>query len=75
MLGFHGLRVRKLGGALGLDVNVLVDRELSVVEGHDTATAVRERVLSCGCDVVEAIVHIEPTDHVDGTGPGDSEAA
>ena len=60
VLGFHALRVRKLGGALGLDVHVLVDPELSVVQGHDLATAVRERVLSCGCDVMEAIVHVEP---------------
>lgn len=65
VLGFHALRVRKLGGALGLDVHVLVNPGLSVVEGHDLATEVRERVLNCGCDVVEAIVHIEPLE--DGT--------
>ncbi len=60
VLGFQELRVRKLGGALGLDVRVLVDPKLSVVEGHDVATHVHERVLNCGCEVVEAIVHIEP---------------
>lgn len=58
--GFHALRVRKLGGALGLDVHVLVDPTLSVVQGHDLATEVRARVLDCGCDVIEAVVHIEP---------------
>lgn len=61
---FHALRVRKLGGALGLDVNILVDPNLSVVEGHDLATAVRRRVLSCGCDVVEAVVHVEPLEPI-----------
>lgn len=60
VLGSHALRVRKLGGALGLDVHVLVDPNLSVVQGHDLATAVRDRVLGCGCDVIEAIVHVEP---------------
>jgi cation diffusion facilitator family transporter len=58
--GFHALRVRKLGGSLWLDVHVLVDPTLTVVQGHDLATAVRERVLGCGCNVIEAIVHIEP---------------
>jgi cation diffusion facilitator family transporter len=60
VVGFHALRIRKLGGALGLDVHVLVDPTLSVVEGHDVATAARDRILGCGCDVIEAIVHIEP---------------
>jgi cation diffusion facilitator family transporter len=60
VLGFHALRVRKLGGALGLDVHIFVKPELSVVQGHDLATAVRGRVLACGCDVIEAVVHVEP---------------
>ena len=58
--GFHALRVRGAGGMLTLDVHVLVDPELSVVEGHDVATAVRDRILGCGCDVLDAIVHVEP---------------
>ena len=57
---FHALRVRKMGGALSLDVNVHVDPEASVVEGHDIATAVHDRILACGCDVMEAVVHVEP---------------
>jgi cation diffusion facilitator family transporter len=60
VLGFHALRIRKLGGVLTLDVHVLVDPSLNVVQGHDLATAVRERVLACGCDVAEAVVHVEP---------------
>jgi cation diffusion facilitator family transporter len=60
VLGFHALRVRKLGGALGLDVTVLVAPDLSVVEGHDLASTVRDRVLACGCNVIEAVVHVEP---------------
>jgi cation diffusion facilitator family transporter len=62
VLGFHALRVRKLGGALGLDVTVLVAPHLSVIEGHDLASAVRRRVLGCGCNVIEAVVHVEPYD-------------
>lgn len=59
---FHALRVRKLAGALALDVHIMVEPALTVVQGHDVATVVRERVLRCGCNVVEAVVHVEPCD-------------
>jgi cation diffusion facilitator family transporter len=57
---FHNLRVRKVSGSLMLDVQIHVDPDLSVVQGHDIATEVRNRLVSCGCDVVEAVVHVEP---------------
>jgi cation diffusion facilitator family transporter len=59
---YHTLRLRMMGGSIILDVHVHVDSTLSVVEGHNIATEVRSRVLACGCDVTEAIVHIEPCD-------------
>jgi cation diffusion facilitator family transporter len=57
---FHDLRVRKVAGSLMLDVHIHVDPDLSVVEGHDIATEVRNRLLDCGCSVLEAMVHVEP---------------
>ena len=60
VLEFHTLRLRMMGGAIMLDVHVHVDPTLSVVEGHEIATEVRARLLNCGCDVAEAIVHVEP---------------
>jgi len=57
---FHTLRLRMMGGSIVLDVHVHVDPTLSVVEGHEIATEVRARLLECGCDVTEAIVHVEP---------------
>lgn len=56
----HALRLRKMAGSVVLDVHIHVDPRLSVVEGHDIATSVRERILACGCDVLEAVVHVEP---------------
>jgi cation diffusion facilitator family transporter len=70
VIEFHELRVRKLGGALTLDVHVLVDPRCSVIQGHDLATSVRERVLSCGCNVIEAVIHVEPSEH-ESSEPGD----
>ena len=58
----HRLRVRQMAGALMLDVHILVDPELSVAQGHDIATAVQEKVEECGCDILEAVVHVEPDD-------------
>jgi cation diffusion facilitator family transporter len=57
---FHDLRVRRIAGSLMLDVHIHVDPDLSVVAGHDIATEVRERLLSCEFDVAEALVHVEP---------------
>jgi divalent metal cation (Fe/Co/Zn/Cd) transporter len=60
VMGLHELRIRTMGGAVALDVHVLVDPECSVVHGHDIATDVQQRVRACGCNVIEAIVHVEP---------------
>lgn len=56
----HEMRARKLGGRVAVDVHVLVDPTMSVQHGHDVAEAVKVRVLECGCDVLEVVVHIEP---------------
>ncbi len=68
---YHHLRIRRVGGSLALDVHVHVDGSLSVVEGHDIAEEVHDRVLACGCDVVEAVVHVEPVMHVEPEEEGD----
>ena len=60
---YHRLRLRKMAGSVLLDVHVHVDPKLNVAEGHDIATEVHERLLNCGCDVVEAVVHVEPVEH------------
>jgi len=58
--GHHQLRTRAVGTYFVLEVHVLVDRKLSIVEGHDIATRVentlRERY---GAETLVSI-HIEP---------------
>ncbi|MFH1689783.1 MAG: cation diffusion facilitator family transporter [Candidatus Eisenbacteria bacterium] len=66
----HQLRLRKMAGSVLLDVHVHVDPELSVVDGHDIASEVQERLLGCGCNVVEAVVHVEPAEDGPGELPG-----
>jgi divalent metal cation (Fe/Co/Zn/Cd) transporter len=64
----HRLRLRKMAGSVVLDVHIHVDPNLSVVDGHDIASEVQERLMGCGCDVVEAVVHVEPVED----GPSES---
>ncbi|HNT89822.1 MAG TPA: cation diffusion facilitator family transporter, partial [Candidatus Hydrogenedentes bacterium] len=56
----HGLRTRRLGPDLYVDLHVLVDPSLTVHEGHEIARAVKRRLLREGEDVVDVLVHIEP---------------
>ncbi len=56
----HELRARLMGGRVAVDVHLLVDPEMSVREGHDIAEEAKRRVLACGCDVIEVVVHVEP---------------
>ncbi|MBM4092691.1 MAG: cation transporter [Planctomycetes bacterium] len=59
----HGLRTRYMGTGLFVDLHVLVDPELSVRRGHDIARAVKARLLTSGPDIVDVLVHIEPSDN------------
>ena len=59
---FHAFRARRVGGKVEMDIHVQVDPNLTVREGHDIATAVKERVRRADADVVEVIVHVEPAE-------------
>ena len=56
----HGLRARRLGKDVLVDVDIEVDPELNVVQGHDLARAVREALLKKVRGVRDAMVHVEP---------------
>jgi len=59
---FHGLRARKTGGKVTMDIHIQVDPDLTVRKGHDIASDVRRRIVDSDSDVVEVIVHVEPKD-------------
>ena len=44
------------------DLHVLVDPRLTVREGHDIASAVKQRLLEQGPNVIDVLVQIEPFD-------------
>lgn len=56
----HKIRTRYTGSSLQVDLHVVVDGEMTVLEGHGVADDVERRILEEGPDVVDVIVHIEP---------------
>lgn len=62
VLGVHDLRTRKLGDMVAVDVHLEVDRNLSVVQGHDIALLARDRVLQHH-RVLSLMTHVDPSHH------------
>ncbi|MFC2027436.1 cation diffusion facilitator family transporter [Chloroflexota bacterium] len=58
----HAIRTRYIGTSLQVDLHIIVDGSMSVLEGHDVAGAVKNRILSEGPDVIDVLVHIEPSE-------------
>jgi cation diffusion facilitator family transporter len=56
----HAIRTRSSGGALQVDLHVLVDGEMSVRRGHDVAEEVERRLVAEGPHLMDVVVHIEP---------------
>ncbi len=61
----HGLRTRYLGSRLHVDLHVVVDGEITVIEGHEIAENVSRRLLEKGENVMDVIVHIEPREEIE----------
>ncbi len=58
--GWHRLRTRLVGREVCMDVHVLVDKNLSVGEGHAVCTAVEEAIDLSLDRPVSVVVHCEP---------------
>ena len=62
VLGIHKCRVRKSGTGLWMDIQLLVDGNLSVREGHRIAHAVSDALKRCDLPILDVVVHVEPDD-------------
>lgn len=58
--GVHAVRTRYIGMSLQADLHVVVDRSMTVQEGHEVAEAVKVLIINEGPDVIDVLVHIEP---------------
>jgi cation diffusion facilitator family transporter len=62
----HLLRTRRVGSDAFVDVHILVDRHLSVSEGHQIGEVVRKRLIEQVQSVADVMVHIDTEE--DGAG-------
>ena len=53
-------KVRSIGGVFHVQIHVEVPRTLTVVEGHDLALAVDERITAADERVADVLVHVDP---------------
>lgn len=58
----HDMKTRKIGNNIAIDIHVKVDKSLSVVQGHDVATRIEERIKKSFGKETFISVHIEPAD-------------
>ena len=66
--GINGLRVRWLGHELQAEVNLIIDAELSIGEGHRLAEEVRHALFHAQPRLTSVLVHVDPY-HADGADP------
>ena len=60
--GAHAIRTRKVCSRLLIDLHILVDPELTVLEGHTISEEVKVQLLNNGTEVLDVVVHLEPYD-------------
>ncbi|NPA25265.1 MAG: cation transporter [Deltaproteobacteria bacterium] len=56
----HRIRTRTHGGALLVDLHVLVDPQLTVAAGHEISEQVKKRLLARNKKIIDVVVHLEP---------------
>ncbi len=54
------MRMRTLGSKQIVDIEILVDKNLSVEQGHEIAQKVQDKLISHYEDIIEVMVHVEP---------------
>lgn len=55
----HGLRTRRMGAKILVDVHVLVHPMMSVSEGHQIGEAVRTRLMEAFTEISDILIHID----------------
>ncbi|WP_322999921.1 cation diffusion facilitator family transporter [Castellaniella sp.] len=57
--GIHDLRTRKMGDMVWVEVDIEMDGQLTIVEGHAIAVAARQRVMA-DLPVLDVMTHFDP---------------
>lgn len=74
-IGYHQFRSRRVGDRFEVDMHLQVDASLTVEEGHNIASTVRDDILRQHPEVVNVLIHIEPAEgrHLHDKGISDRE--
>ncbi|MCC5846027.1 MAG: cation transporter [Verrucomicrobia bacterium] len=62
VLGIHKCRIRKSGLGFWMDIQLLVNGNLTVREGHRIAHAVSDELKNSALPIQDVVVHVEPDD-------------
>ncbi|MGD8975297.1 MAG: cation diffusion facilitator family transporter [Desulfobacterales bacterium] len=57
----HKVRTRFISTAIQVDMHIVVDRSISVREGHCIADDVKDQIISGIPDVLDVVVHVDPS--------------
>lgn len=61
-VGYHKFRSRRVGDRFEVDMHLQVESTLTVEEGHEIASAVRDDILRQHPEVVNVLIHVEPAE-------------
>jgi len=69
-IAYHDFRVRKIGDYYEVNLDLQLQPDLTIREGHDIASEVREAIRDAHPDVFRVLIHIEPASghHLKGRG-------
>lgn len=56
----HAIRTRTVGADIFVDLHVLVNKSLTIDEGHDIAKNVKHTLMNADNSIADVLVHIEP---------------
>lgn len=62
VLEVSNLKTRQFASKIYIDMDICVDHFMTVIEGHDIATEVHDRIENRMEEVAHVMVHVEPTD-------------
>ena len=60
----HNLRTRKIGNTVAIDMHIKVSPNLSIVEAHDIATKVEDKLKSAYGEEAFISIHVEPEKNI-----------
>ncbi|MFW6229802.1 MAG: cation diffusion facilitator family transporter [Halanaerobium sp.] len=60
VIGIHDIKLRSYGPNYIVDLKIVVNDQLSVVEGHNLACKVENKIIDKSDDVKDVLVHVDP---------------